>query len=90
MVIPICIQDDNEEARRKWDLVHPVSLLKPKAQRKRRRHTQLCMSRSIPTQPTKLALECEAELNDAQLLHLDAGCHATLELEFSGHECLLA
>jgi hypothetical protein len=24
---------------RKWDLVHPVSLLKPEAKRKRRRHT---------------------------------------------------
>jgi hypothetical protein len=37
--IPTCIQDDTKEARRKWDLVHLVSLLKPKVKRKRRRHT---------------------------------------------------
>jgi hypothetical protein len=37
--VPLRIQDDTEEARKKWDLVHPVSLLKPEAKRKRRRHT---------------------------------------------------
>jgi hypothetical protein len=90
MIIPICIQDDNEEDRRK-----------------RRRHTQLCMLRSIPTQPkmgsrtscfapraegveTKLALECEVELNDAQLLHLNACGHAPFELQLACHESLLA
>jgi hypothetical protein len=87
MIISICIQDDNEEARRK-----------------RRRHTQLSMPRSIPTQTTnfrytkidaskmrpkgegrhkpesKLALECNLESDDAQLLHFYAGCHAAFEL----------
>jgi hypothetical protein len=38
-LIPFCIQDDTEEARRKWDRELHVSLLQPKAQRKRRRHT---------------------------------------------------
>ncbi|HEY9162359.1 MAG TPA: hypothetical protein VIS94_14880 [Desulfomonilia bacterium] len=39
IIFPVYIQDDVEEARRKWGLVHLVSLLEPKAERKRRRHT---------------------------------------------------
>ena len=59
------------------------------SRRKRRRHTLLCMSRSIPTQTTKAGLECEPESDNAQLLQLYTGGHAALELEFAGHECLL-